>query len=362
MAEWVVLELTPQGEDEDPEVLRRSISRMIKGPKEIFIPASIITLGHSRSVYKLIENYVFIKRNIPDSIFFKLENTKYIASVLTVTDKYSRRIAPVYDKNIEQMKTQLRVETDQGIQVGDDVLIMSGAYNGITGKVIEEIPESDAVQVHISLRSKQALITLPRSFLRYVAKGVEDQQYNSPFLTKLTRIREWVRTATPFVGRVIEPIIPITEQYHLMSRLESWNVSLSDGLRLLRDPKPPSLYLGGDNQSLIEKNDRVQHMSSLIHRTGFLFYGPRSNPPSLQVLNDKASNVQWLNEAIRRTESIQDSFEYIERAIPEWNQNMVHNLVFDGHNLAYRVVNALRNIPDPLSDSDGRPTSLILAS
>lgn len=222
MAEWVVLELTPQGEDEDPDVLRSSVLRILRG-SEIFVPASISVVGDSRMVHKLMDNYVFVKRDRPDVYYYRVEGTKYIATVLTAQNGKMRQISTVKDSDISKMRRQIQVETDQGIEVGDEVEIMSGAYKGIRGRVIEEIPENEAVQVYISLRSKQAIVTLPRSFLRFVADETNGMTPAfSPFRTKYLRITEWFRRASVPLSIAIPQFELMSSFYTNVAKLHPW--------------------------------------------------------------------------------------------------------------------------------------------
>lgn len=359
MAEWVVLELSPQGEDEDPEVLRKAIGRAVKSLKDVFVPASIITRGHSRSVYKLIENYIFVRRTQPDQVYFKLEGTKYISSILTVFDRRIRKVSAVPDSSIEQMRLQLHVETEQGIEVGDEVLVMSGAYSGIVGRVIENIPENNSVQVFIKLRSKQALITLPRSFLKYVSNEVEDQQYHSPFLTKLTRIKQWIDRAKPSNDYRVSSIHPLVSTFRKYLRISAWLDIFRRAKKLLVDPPAPTTFCGADGEPLLTKFHRVQQMNSFIGRSGFFFYLPLIQLPDVDLLTSKASSLELIDNFIVRYSQIHSDCDRLEKSIPDWNPDMANNIVFDGHNLAYRVVNALRNIPDQLTDSEGRSTALV---
>ena len=359
VAEWVVLELSPQGEDEDPEVLRKAIGKAVKNAKDVFVPASIITRGHTRSVYKLFENYIFVRRTQLDQVYFKLEGSKYIASVLTVLERRVRKVSAVPDSSIEQMRRQLHVETEQGIEVGDEVLVMSGAYSGIKGRVIENIPENNSVQVFIKLRSKQALLTLPRSFLKFVSKDTEDQQYNSPFLTKLTRIRQWLDRAVHPVKAPIDPIQPLKSKNRKYELISSWLTIFKRAKRLLVDPPSPMDFCGGDGEPLMRKYLRVQQLNSFIGRSGFLFYLPMVQLPEVESLSSKSSELDTLNGFISRFSAIHSECDDLERSIPDWNPDMANNIIFDGHNLAYRVINALRNIPDQLTDEDGRSTALV---
>jgi 5'-3' exonuclease/transcription antitermination factor NusG len=359
VAEWVVLELSPQGEDEDPEVLRKAVGRAIKSPKDVFVPASIITRGHSRSVYKLVENYIFARRTQPDQVYFKLEGSKYVSTVLTVFDHRVRKISTVTEASIEILRRQLHAETEQGIEVGDEVLIMSGAYSGINGEVIENIPESNSVQVFVKLRSKEALLTLPRSFLKFVSKEIEEQQYNSPFLTKLNRVQQWILRAKPPILAAVPPRLPFELRYRRYLLIESWLKTFRNARRLLVGPPAPMNFTGVDGETLMQKYLRVQQMNAFLNRSGFMFYLPRIQLPEVDALTSKHSDLETLNTFIYRFSQIQSDCDLLERSVPDWNPNMANNIVFDGHNLAFRVINALRNLPEQLTDGEGRSTALV---
>lgn len=222
MTEWVVLELTPQGEEEDPDVLRASILRILRG-SEVFVPASVSVVGGSRVVHKLIDNYVFVRRTTqPDSYYYKTENTKYVSTVLTAANSRVRRITTIKDSDVSKMRKQIQVETDQGIELGDEVEIMSGAYKGIRARVIEEILEIDSVQVFVSLRSKQAIVTLPRSFLRFVVGEGAPESSFSPFRIKYLRIMEWFRRAKGPLSVQVPSVEVLETRYSNTSKLLPW--------------------------------------------------------------------------------------------------------------------------------------------
>lgn len=358
--EWVVLELTSQGEDEDPEVLRKAFSRILKGG-EVFIPAAISIVGDSRVVHKLIDNYVFVKRTFPDPFFLKLEGTRYVSCVLTVSGNSSiqRRIACVSEADIEKMRRQIYVETEQGIEVGDEVEVMSGPYKGITGKIIEEIPETDSVQVYISLRSKQALVTLPRSFLRFVAKNKGDQPSFSPFLNKITRIRELVSKMRPIILWTSEPVGVVHHKYTQVVHLDNWACKVRKLASFLVNPISPGMLLSSDGKPLQEYYTQVQKMSHFIERAPAFFQIPRMPTHDIGTLEAKFMEVQWLKDVLQRTADLQDSIEQIERSIPDWKPTMVQNVIFDGNNLAHRVANALHAIPNQANDGESSPSLFI---
>jgi len=187
-------------------------------------------VGDSRVVHKLIDNYVFVRRDHPDPYYYRTEGTKYISAVLTAVNGRVRQLSTVRDADITKMRKQIQVETDQGIEVGDEVEVMSGAYKGIRGRVIEEIPEKDSVQVYISLRSKQAIVTLPRSFLRFVThEEAGDTPAFSPFRTKYLRITEWFRRASVPLSAQLASFEVLDKQYTNVAKLHP----LADGVSTL---------------------------------------------------------------------------------------------------------------------------------
>ncbi len=216
--EWVVLELGPKAEGEDPDIVKASIRHSIRDA-EVFIPASITKMGEERVIQYLVEGYAFVKRKHPDATYMRLENTKYVQAVLRHPVSVNggrpiKQLAVVRDSEIEKFRDQIKVEVDQGISVGDLVLITSGAYRQITAEVKEEIPEHDQVQVHIKLRSKEALISLPRGWLRLVQKAVK-----SPLRERLDLVREWFRGAYALMGWPKDSITHVLLPYQTYVRL-----------------------------------------------------------------------------------------------------------------------------------------------
>lgn len=190
---WVILELSSKADGEDPDLIKKSITYSLKGA-EVFIPAGITQVGADRVVYYLMEGYAFIRNTFEQKSYARLENSRYVQSVLTTVSRSNGRtvknLSFVTDADIERMKRQIHRETDQGIGVGDTVLITSGAYKQITATIIEEIPEEDKVQVHIQLLSKDSIITLPRSFLRLVEKAQRPE-----YMVKYEDVRSWFNDA-----------------------------------------------------------------------------------------------------------------------------------------------------------------------
>src|SRR5260370_988342 len=125
-SDWVVLELGPKAEGEDPDLIRQSIRHLLRDA-EVFIPAMITQVGGDRVVQYLLEGYAFIPRDHPDGGYYRLEGSKYVQSIITNTDrsKYRpvRRIASVPEAEVTKLRRQIEDQGNQGIGVGDMVLI-----------------------------------------------------------------------------------------------------------------------------------------------------------------------------------------------------------------------------------------------
>lgn len=355
MTEWVVLELTPQGEDEDPDVLRSSLLRTLRG-SEIFIPASISKVGDSRVVHKLIDNYVFVKREQPDHFYFKIEGTKYVTSVLTVPSGRNRRISAVRDTDIAKMKRQIQVETEQGIEVDDEVEVMSGAYKGIRGRVIEEIPENDSVQVYISLRSKQTIITLPRSFLRFVpAEDQSDVPAFAPFLTKLVRIQELVRRAQAPLEAMSLDMGKLYRLFGTVKNTMPWVSRMSPlvhevmGGRELEDQLEDQLP---EASILTSKLKRLSLMGLYVGAKQMILGEPalsKAEPPDTAALRVKLKEVQDLSgratpmsSLLRRVtagnELVSDSNPSTQKILDLLDKvDFLHRVEFQGRAIKYQL-------------------------
>jgi DNA polymerase-1 len=398
--DWVVLELSPQGEDEDPEVLASALARVFRDKTvEIFIPASVSIVGDSRVIHKLIDNYVFVRRTLPDSAYMRLEGTRYVASVLTVARALDRKttyreMATVRDVDIDKMRRQIHVETEQGIEVGDEVQVMNGPYKGINGRIIEEIPETDSVQVYIKLRSKEAIVTLPRSFLRFVSKDQSDLPTFSPFMTKIERIREWSRLVQPILSWVPSGFREVEQAVRDLGNIELGLVRLDRVKHIRRqmtlpsDPPPITLLLHSHQgvqlfggwldrsrklglqvkptpviDKVAEKYGLVHQMGSLIERGPAWFQYLQAAPAlaTLPALNAqveaKMLESQWLQDIVQRLNGLARNVGNVEALTGR--SDMFENVIIDGHNLAYRVSHALGAMKKPLTDAEGNPTSLV---
>ena len=378
MSEWVVLELSPQAEEEDPEIVRSSIRHLLRDA-EIFIPASVVQRGDDRRVEYLIDGYAFIKKTHPDERYFRLEGSKYITAIVTTPTggSRSRRPACVQDSDIDKFRSQIKVQEDQGIDVEDLVVVTSGPYKNLKAIVIEDIPEQDAVQLHIQLRSKDSLVTLPRAFLRLQEKAPKPVYHNrlvrvQAHINALLALARWspgksfdhlfaewsklqrvMDVARP-VGFLNTPLDPaaLRVKGELFERMTLWFKGAHTlypavmGAEACLDPAP-----------LAAAGQRFEHLTRWVGQTNRLATTilPLYSLPSPAELESKLVEYLWLDDLNDRFLAALTS---IERTTQQMNSGGTQNLVIDGHNLAVRCATA----PGlgELRDKRGRPTGAIV--
>ncbi len=368
-SDWVVLELGPKAEGEDPDLIRQSIRHMLRDA-EVFIPAIVAQVGGDRVVQYLIEGYAFIRRAHTDDRYYRLEGSKYVQSVLTNVERSRfrsvRRIAAVPDSQVAKLRGQIEVQGDQGIGVGDTVLILSGPYRQIQAQVIEDIPEKEHVQLHVKFRSKEALLTFPRAGLRLVSRAKVTQ----PVLelpkkqTRFTTLRQWVDMALPLSQWVDGGLDKIREKTSSFQLISDWISKGGDQTNLLNVLKDTF-----DTTPLQEHWARVQRLSTWLE-AGQQYMGALQSPTLNKVLpllektctSASFSPVEtqymewlWLQDVQDRLGALNETLEDLEQIMSD--SHLVQNIIIDGNNLAIRCGKAPGL--DSLKDSQGRPTGAI---
>lgn len=348
--QWVVLELNSKADGEDPDIIRKAITSTIKGA-DVFIPAEVTQVGADRVVHYLVEGYAFIRHTFPDAVYRKLENTRYIASVLTTTTRVNgsrpaRQLALVPEANIEKMRRQMYAETDQGIGMGDTVLVTSGCYKQITAKVIEEIPEEDKVQIHVQLRSKDTIVTLPRSFLKLVSRAERP-----PFMDRFTALKLWFGDFTealhlPDWQADLTPIATANDRYRHLCYLSDamepqMNVVAAFDYKL-------------DTNAIITKYAELTQLESWVNQIEDV----SSVLKNLDTQPLKVKHRDWseLHALQSKLDEIRDEVIKVERKIT--GKKDMDNIIIDGLNLVFRVHYA-PGMAD-LADSKGRQTGIIV--
>lgn len=164
--QWVIVELSHQGEKKDPEDLKILLKQDLPGDVEIFVPSVTYTKGdHSVTIW-LLEGYIFIEAGLRMARYFSLEDTAYVSSVLTLDRKGKRHIRFIDEEQIQEMQDSLREEASRDIEEGDKVRVQEGTYSELTGEVVEfETGDKEATVRILGMRSKEPVVTLPIVFL-----------------------------------------------------------------------------------------------------------------------------------------------------------------------------------------------------
>jgi 5'-3' exonuclease/transcription antitermination factor NusG len=358
MSEWVVLELSPKSEGEDPDALKAGILQSLKQPGEVFVPAAVTQVGGDRVIHYLMEGYAFIRKTLPDTTYFKLEGTRFVQAVLTKTLNGSRLrvLATVSDAHIDRIRSQIDLEINQGIGVGDTVVITSGHFKHIEATVIEDIPEQDAVQVYIKLRSKQTIITLPRSFLQ-----VSTRSPLSPLLARLGQLRVWVHGIDP-VFSWQNGFDTVLHSYQGLTQLNHWNTHGSRTYSFIRFFDHP-----------LEKWDFPRRVAEIERLSGWLTAAASTSrfikadkriedPVIGMVIESRILELAWFEDVLDRGRKIRAEMNELLRKKATRRRagagKMPQNIIVDGHNLAFRCLYAPGMAE--LADSQGRPTGVIL--
>ena len=351
---------------------------------EVYLPVSVTKVGEDRLINYLVDGYAFVKRVHPDERYFKLEGSRYVQMIITKTERVNgrpiRRLACATDADIDRFKSQIHEKEDQGIGVGDTVLVTSGPYRQIKAVVIEDIPENESVQIHVKLRSKESIVTLPRSFLRLVEKAPR-----TSFLPRAAALREWLRKVRPFAFFNDAPIVPIQERLQIVDKFHGWlskgrelhagvliaqappldvspisrvffkttrfqrwheqGTQLVGELRAVEKPLNPNPLRDG-----LRSFDILQRCSNYMREIAPLFL-----PPSLAKIEGAYLKWMWFEDVLARGSALEVEVEALEKKL--LGKTMTENVVIDGHQLAIRC--AMSPGLDQLKDSKGRPTGAI---
>ncbi len=355
LSKWVVVELTVRGDKENPKDVRGAIIKLLRGG-EVYIPAVETQIGDDKVVHYLVKGYAFIKHDFDDNHYFRLENTRFVNTVLAAPGSSSgqRKVATVENSYIEDMQEKIRAEVNQGIGVGDTVRICSGPYKNITARVITEIPEEKQVQVHVQLRSKEAILTLPRSVLEVV-----DRAPFSSFYARMGYLRAWAQMASVVLaynaphGRLLE----LYDNYKLVSE---WLVR---GSRLFSyihadDLEAQRILLLQNRDLLLQVEAWVSHGRQL---STFILQDQVIPESKLSLIQAKYLELRWLKTVEDRLSGLSQEVEEIARSMARNKKGegemSVQNVLIDGFNLSFRCFYA-PGISE-LKDSQGRPTGVL---
>src|SRR5688572_5664327 len=298
--------------------------------------------------------YAFVRKERADRDYRRLEGTRLLQALL----RTGKGLATVASAYIEELKEKLRAEVNQGIGVGDVVLICSGPYKNIEATVITEIPEDRAVQVHIELRSKQSIITLPRAALKVV-----DRAPLSLYFARLGYLRSWFKMASVVLQyrRTAAELERAFRAYDFVVR------SLRTGRVLFTFVHAYPAAGAGLHEMHHEIQGRLNELQVVARwlqcgRALFNLVHFGSFEPLRAEIQRKYARYRLICQIEEQLKCLSDGVEHLARDLArdskERGELSVQNVLVDGHNLAFRCAHAPALAK--LTDTRGRPTGLIL--
>lgn len=158
--------LSSNGEREtNLDAIKQSACRLLKNHQiDIFIPAVSQTVrGESETIFYM-NGYVFIKyrEEIP---YLKLRETTYFNDILCSFANRKIRYKLLDDVELEKIRQGVNDLKFSEFQVGDEVMVTKGNFINLPGKV-SYIYSEETLQIAIVLRSKQALMDFPSTYIR----------------------------------------------------------------------------------------------------------------------------------------------------------------------------------------------------
>lgn len=164
---WVALELTRQGEKlVDDGTLAQELRRALGVEEDwpVFIPARVYEKKGKRITVHLMEGYAFVATGLDEVFYFRLENSKLVAQVMSSRGRRGiRRLETINDSQVAELRRQLNHEVASDIVPGMKITVTDGIYSALQGTVTDV--EGDYAVVHFELRSLQIVSKVPKVFL-----------------------------------------------------------------------------------------------------------------------------------------------------------------------------------------------------
>lgn len=166
----MAVELTSYGEKLIEERrLARSIRRLldVEPTWPVFIPVKIYEKNGRTVALHLMEGYVFIASGLDEIKYFRLENTKIVDHVLaTRSPRGIRALKVIKDREIKQLRKQLRAEISSYMSPGSEIMVTQGLYARLPGIVVDSLEDDpENILVSFKLRSLERICKIPRAFV-----------------------------------------------------------------------------------------------------------------------------------------------------------------------------------------------------
>lgn len=167
--QWVIVQLSSHGEKEkDLEIIKKSVSRILKSNVEVFIPAISQKVREEALTTFYMEGYIFIKYD-PSINYSKLNETTYFRGVLRHSTSERRKFHLLKDSDLNPMRLGMKELKISEFSMGEEVKVIKGQWKNLIGKIVLiHNDEEENIQLSINLRSKPILIEFPSSYLEKI--------------------------------------------------------------------------------------------------------------------------------------------------------------------------------------------------
>lgn len=161
-SQWLVIELTEQGESADYRELENAIIEIF-GNIDFFIPIYHEEIGSYISTCTLFEGYIFIK-DLPknrDKVD-EVKNNRFFSKILGSKTKFYS----VDSKVVESLREKLQNSVKKILKPGTYVEILEGIFQNLLGEVIGVEDDGKRVMVKIKTLSREIITPIPSTEVR----------------------------------------------------------------------------------------------------------------------------------------------------------------------------------------------------
>lgn len=160
--------------EDDPADIKRSIQRTLKSfcrNIRVVVPASVTEFRTDKKC-EYWGGYAFVSftSEYPEVALSKLSGTQYVSRALM---KSRTEYATLSEDQVKAIQRQVESLSQTRFHPGDRVEVLEGYYKGLSGDVV--VVFDDLVQIGVSFRSKQSLVSLPPAFLKLEAGSLDPQ-------------------------------------------------------------------------------------------------------------------------------------------------------------------------------------------
>lgn len=189
---WVVLELSPEGED---LVTSGRLAAHVRA--DLSVPKTYPVIVPSGDGSNSSVNYVFIRGGLPSSRYFALERRAYAERVLSRHVGNLRTVCYVQGREVEAMLRTVERPRAAPLNRGQVVEVVSGPYLRVRGRVLGPYSSRELI-VQVRTRTLLRLLVVHRTDVA----TVDDRTVPPLFVPDLRQLRRLVEAKPPRVRSV----------------------------------------------------------------------------------------------------------------------------------------------------------------